>query len=74
MISVRPDGRMAGQLAGQLIICMWQKNFNITVFSDTINIINVKLGRMVVLTELFPFIPLSITLIVFQGNNSVKQF
>ena len=29
---------------------------------------------MIVLTELYPFIPLSVTLTVFQGHNSVKQF
>ena len=35
------------------------------------NIINFKLCMMVVLIELYPFIPLSVTLIVFQGDRSV---
>ena len=64
MVSVKP--------AGQLTIC--GKNFNFVIFSDTINMINVKLCMMVVLIELYPFIPLSVTLIVFQGHSNVKQF
>ena len=55
MISVR--------LAGWVSIC--GKNFNVTVFSDTINMINVKLCMMILLIELYPFIPLSVTLVVF---------
>ena len=35
------------------------------------NVINVKLCMMEVLTELYPFILLSVTLIVFQGHSSV---
>ena len=50
------------------------KNFNVGIFLDTINMINVKLCMMVVFIELYPFIPLSVTLIVFQGHNSVRQF
>ena len=55
------------------------KNFNIAVFSDIVNMINVKVCMMVVLTELYSFIPLftftvSVTLIVFHDDNSVKQF
>ena len=72
MISVSP--------AGQLSIC--GKNFNVVnvvTFSDTISMINVKLCMAVVLTELYPFIPLSlslvsVTLIIFQGCSVVKQF
>ena len=41
------------------------KNFNAAIFSDTINMINVKLFMMVVPTELYPFVPLSVTLIIF---------
>ena len=52
---------------------MWQ-NFNIVIFSDTINVLNVKLCMMVELIEFYPFIPLSVTLMVFQGHSSVKQF
>ena len=65
MISVRP--------AGQVSVC--GKKFNITIFSDPVNMIpKVKLCVMVELIELFPFIPLSVTLIVCQGHSSVKQF
>ena len=32
-------------------------NFNIGIYSDTINVINVKLCMMVLLTELYLFIP-----------------
>ena len=53
MISVRPAGG----------VLVWQ-NFKVAVFSDTIKMINVKLCMMVVLTELYPFKPLSVTLIV----------
>ena len=60
------------QLASQLYICA--KNFNIAIFLDTINMIKVKLRRMVILKELYSFIPLSVTVIVFQGHSSVKQF
>ena len=42
------------------------KTFNVTIFSDTINILNVKVCTMVVLIELYPFMPLSVTLIVFH--------
>ena len=49
------------------------KNFNIGIYSDTMNMINIKLCKMVVLTELYPLIPLSVTLIVFQGHSGVKQ-
>ena len=34
------------------------------IFSDIINVISVKLGMMVVLIELYPLIPLSVTLII----------
>ena len=42
------------------------KNFNVAIFSDAIDIINVKLCKIVVHIVLHPFIPLSVTLIVFQ--------
>ena len=35
--------------------------------------ISVKLCLIVVPIELYPFIPLSVTLVVFQGHGSVKQ-
>ena len=52
------------------------KNVNIAIFSGTINVMNGKLCAMVVLLKLLalPIIPLSVTLIVFQGHSSVKQF
>ena len=36
--------------------------------------LNVKLCLMVLLIELYLFIPLSVTLTIFQGHKSVKQF
>ena len=50
------------------------ENFKIGIFSDIINVINVKLCMMVLLIELYLFIPLSITLTIFQGHSTVKQF
>ena len=50
------------------------KNFTVAVFLDTVNMINVKLCMMVVLTELHSFIPLSVIVIAFQGYSNVKQF
>ena len=55
MISVTP--------ADLLFVC--GKNFNVAIFSDTINTINVKLCMVVVVIEHYPFIPLSVTLFVF---------
>ena len=55
MISVR--------LACQFYVA---KNFNVAVFLDTIKMINVKLRILVVLIELYPFIPFSVALNVFQ--------
>ena len=49
------------------------KNFNIRNFSDIINVINAKLCMMVLLIELYLFIPLSVTLAIFQGHSNVKQ-
>ena len=64
MISVR--------LSDCLSVC--DKNFNIAIFLVTISMIDVKLCLMVVLIELNTFVPLSVTVIVFQGHSSVKQF
>ena len=50
------------------------KNFNIGIYSDTINVMNVKLCMMALLIELCMFIPLSVTLAIFQGHSNVKQF
>ena len=64
-ISVKPAGQRVS-LRGE--------NFNVTVFFDTNNMINVKLCMMVVLIELYPFITLSVTLIAFQGQTSFREF
>ena len=47
---------------------------NVAIFSDTINLMNAKFCVMVVLTERYSFIPLLVTLSVFQGHSSVKYF
>ena len=57
------NGLKASWLVRQESLC--GKNLNDAVFLDTINMINVKLCVMVVLIELYPFIPLTVTLIVF---------
>ena len=52
-----------------------QKVFNIRVFSDTINVINVKLDVMVLHIELYLlalFFTLSVTLTLFQGHSSIS--
>ena len=64
MISVRPAGRLS----------KCGKNFNVAIYSDTVNMINVKLCMVVVLIKCYPFIQLSVTLIVFEGHSSVKHF
>ena len=48
-----------GQVSGLV------KNINIGIYSDTINMINVKLCMMVPLIELYLFMPLSVTLTIF---------
>ena len=50
------------------------ENFNIGIFSDIMNVINIKLCMMVLLIELYLFIPLSAALIIFQGHSNLKQF
>ena len=50
------------------------KNCNVAFFLDAINMMTVKLCIVVVPIELCPSIPLSVTLIVFQGHSSVEQF
>ena len=49
-------------------------NFNIGIYSDTINVINVKLCMMVLLSELYLFIPLSTTVTILQDHSSVELF
>ena len=48
------------------------KHFNFAIFSDSINVINVKHCMMIPI-ELYTFIPLSVTLNVFQSYKNVKQ-
>ena len=50
------------------------KNFNNGIFSKIINVVNVSLGMLALFNELYLFIPLSVTLSMFQGYSSVKQF
>ena len=49
------------------------RNFNTGIYSDTRSVINVKLCMILLLIELYLFIPLSVTLTLFQGHSSVKQ-
>ena len=57
-----------------ILVSRFVKNFNRGIYSDTVNVINVKLCMMVLLIELYLFIPLSITLTICQGQSSVEQF
>ena len=65
MISVRPVGGR---------VTVGGKNFNVAIFSNTVNMINVKLCMMVMLIKLYPFIPLSLSLTIFQGHTNMEQF
>ena len=49
-------------------------NFNIRIYSDTMNMVNVKLCMVALLSELYLFIPHSVTLAIFQSHSSVEQF
>ena len=51
------------------------ENFNIgIIFSDIINVINVKLCMTVLLIELYLFMPVEVTLTTFQCYSNVEQF
>ena len=50
------------------------ENFNIRIYSDTINVVNVELCMMVLLIELYLFIPLSVALAILQGHSNVEHF
>ena len=68
MISIRTAGQ-------QPVDCPYvAKTFNIAIFSDIIDRINVNLCMIEILTELYPNVPLSVTLIGFLGHRGVKQF
>ena len=64
---------MLGLLAGRVNLRRG-KNFNVAIFLGIINVMYIKLCMMALLIELYPFKPLSVTLIVFQGHSSVKEF
>ena len=56
-------------LAG--LMTAWHgESFNVAIFLDTMN---VKLCMLVLLIGLYPLIPLSVTLTVFQGHSNVEQ-
>ena len=50
------------------------ENLGFIHYPDSINVINVKLCMMVVLTELYLCMPLPVTLTTFQGHSNVEQF
>ena len=50
------------------------KNFNIQIFSDTINVIKVKVCMMVLHIELYLFITLSVTLTYFKVTAMSNNF
>ena len=50
------------------------KNFNVAIFSDTINVINDKICMIVLLIELYLSIPITLILTIFQGHWGVKEF
>ena len=47
------------------MIAQHGKNFNVSVFSDTMKVIYVTLCMIVLLVELYPFVPLSVTLSIY---------
>ena len=61
----------AGWPAGCVSSC--GKNFNVAIFLDTINMVNVKLGRMVVLIEHYPSISLSVNLVIYFKVTAVSN-
>ena len=44
------------------VIVQCDKNFNVAIFLDTMNVMDVNFCMMVLLMELYLFIPLSLTL------------
>ena len=47
------------------------ENVNIGIFSDTINVIHVKLCMILLLIELYLFTPLSVNLTIFEGHSTM---
>ena len=58
---------LVGQVSG------FVQNFSTGIFSNIINVINVKICTMVLHTEIYLFVKLSVTLFLFQGHSSVNQ-
>ena len=56
-----------GQVSGLV------KIFIIGIYSDTMTVVNIKLCMMVLLIKLYLFIPLSMTLTIFQGHSNVEE-
>ena len=48
--------------------------FNSRIYSDTINVITVKLCMMELLIKLYLVLPLSVTLAICQGHSNIAQF
>ena len=59
---------LVGQVSGLV------ENVNTGIFSDTVNVIYAKLYMLLLLIELCLFIPLSVTLTIFQGHSNIEQF
>ena len=51
----------------------WHINFNVVIFSDTVNVICVNLCTVVVLIELYLFILLSVTLTIIISKSQQCQ-
>ena len=64
MISVRPADRASGRV----------KNINAAIFSDTVNVINVKHCIMVLRIELYLFTPLSVPWSYFKVTAESNSF
>ena len=60
--------------AGRVIVLCCKNFSNVAIFSDTVNVINIKLCMMLQLIGLYLCIPLSVSLTICQGQRSVKQF
>ena len=52
---------------------VWRgKNVKVAIFLDTIHMMNVQLCMIVLLSELYTFIPLTVTLNIFQSHSTVS--
>lgn len=47
---------------------------DIVILLDTMNVLNVKLCMITILTELYLYVPLLVTFTTFQGHNSIRHF